>query len=160
MKRLISRTGLYFLLWTELITTFIVSTGLPLDYNAYPTTFSYVGEHVLVWLMFLILGHLVLSMFKLSPFKIKFASVWRMLGGYLGLGLYAELSSSLWLWHLQAASRSGVKIWVDIFQRDHAFRAFMFERLLTWSVVFSLTFLALFGSKLKGKFLNRISSQR
>jgi hypothetical protein len=139
-----SATSFWIIFWTELITTFWTSLGGPIDYHLpYPTRFSYVGEHALVWTVFVFGGHAALRIGNVSPFTSRFTSIAKVLLCASLLGLFGEISASVFLWHEQAISTHGVKIWVDPMTPEHALRSFMIERLTTWLVVImGLSFLA------------------
>jgi hypothetical protein len=70
-KNMFSTIGFWTLFWAELLTTFWTSLGGPIDYHMpYPSIFSYLGEHVIVWLAFVFIAHLTFSQAKKSPFSV------------------------------------------------------------------------------------------
>lgn len=144
------------LFWVEILTTFWTSLGGPIDYRSpYPTTFSYVGEHTLVWMAFLFIAHLVLRRVGKSPFSIPFASLMVALPSYALIGLFADIGASTLLYRLQATSPRGVTIWFDGTNPDHLLRSFLIERLTTWVVVFPGVFVVAYAFKGRQKALNQ-----
>lgn len=136
-----STTGFWALFWAEVLTTLWTMGGGPIDYNPpYPTLFSYVGEHVIVWMALVWIAHLALSCMKKSPFSISFSSVQAAVASYVLVGLFAELATSLFLWHWQATSRIGVSIWSDLESPGHMLRSFITARLTTWAITLVVVF--------------------
>ena len=151
-----SNVSFWVLFWAEILTTFWTSLGGPIDYHLpYPTTFSYVGEHALVWLAFVFIAHLALQPFERSPFSISFTSLTVALPTYALMGLFADIGASTLLYHLQAASSRGVTIWFDGTSPDHLLKSFLIERFTTWLVVFPVVFFVAYRSKGKQKALNQ-----
>jgi predicted neutral ceramidase superfamily lipid hydrolase len=151
-----STTAFWALFWAEVLTTFWTSLGGPIDYNLpYPTRFSYVGEHVIVWMAVVFVAHFALSQIKKSPFSIAFTSVKVALTSYVFVGLLGELAASLFLWQVQSRSPRGVTIWIDPINPHHVLRSFIVERLTTWVVVFLIVFSVAYAFKGKQKALNQ-----
>ena len=151
-----STIGFWALFWAEILTTFWTSLGGPIDYHLpYPTRFSYLGEHALVWLAFAFLAHLALKQIGKSPFSTPFTSLGTALPSYALVGLFGELAASLLLYRLQAVSPRGVTIWVDPTNPHHVLQSFLIERLTTWVVAFPIVFFVACGFKGKHKALNQ-----
>jgi hypothetical protein len=145
-----SSAGFWVLFWAEFITTTLMAGARPIDYPfLYPSLYSYVGEHLVVWGIFASLAHFVLSRVRRSPFTYQFASTKVALPSYLVLGLSLELGSSLFLWHDQSLSREGVRIFSDPLDRGHALRSFLILRTEIWAVAFFSLFVVVhfFGGR-------------
>jgi hypothetical protein len=151
-----STIGFWALFWAEILTTFWISLGGPIDYHLpYPTRFSYLGEHALVWLAFVFIAHLALRPISESPFSMTFASLRTALPSYALVGLFGELGASLLLYRIQSGSPGGVKIWVDPTNPHHVLQSFLAERLATWVVAFPVAFIVAYALKGKQKALNQ-----
>jgi len=151
-----STIGFWTLFWAELLTTFWTSLGGPIDYHLpYPSIFSYLGEHVIVWTGLVFITHLAFSQAKKSPFSVPFKSLKTALPTYALVGLFGEFGASLLLWRVQSGSSRGVSIWVDPTNPHHVLRSFLIERLTTWVVIFPLVFFVVYGVKGKQKALNQ-----
>jgi len=136
-----SSRGFWVLFWAEILTSIFAAGGGPIDYRLpYPSLYSYVGEHLVVWAVVVYLIHVCLSWFKKSPFRVRFKTVKATLASYVLVGVVTELSTSLFLWHDQAMSPKGVQIWVDVMNPHHVLRSFLRDRITYWAVFFFLLF--------------------
>jgi hypothetical protein len=151
-----STLSFWALFWAEVLTTFWTSLGGPTDYHLpYPTRFSYLGEHVVVWMSFVFTAHLVLRQVGRSPFTTAFASLRTALPNYALIGLFGELATSLLLYRIQSASLKGVTIWIDPTNPHHVLQSFLIERVTTWVVVFPATFFVTYAFRGNRKALNQ-----
>ena len=151
-----SSRGFWVLLWAEILTSIFAAGGGPIDYRLpYPSIYSYVGEHVLVWTVVVYLIHVCLSWFNKSPFRVRFQTVKAALASYVLVGLVAELTTSLFLWHDQAMSPKGVQIWVDVMNPHHVLRSFLLNRTADWCVFFFLLFVPICAFRARKSLLNQ-----
>ena len=136
MTKIFSSYGFWVLFFAEILTSIWTAGGGPIDYHLpYPTFYSYVGEHLFVWEVFMAVAHFLLSAIKKSPFIVQFTSSKSALTCYILTGLALELITSYYLWHDQAISPKGVRIWVNPTAPGHVLRSFLIERVTTWAVV-------------------------
>jgi hypothetical protein len=151
-----STVSFWTLFWAEVLTTFWASLGGPIDYTLpYPTRFSYVGEHTLLWMALIFIAHLILKQINKSPFLIAYKSLRTALPCYALTGLFGDLVTSLLLYRIQSASEKGVTVWVDPTNPDHVLRSFLIERLSAWIVVFPVAFFVAYRVRGKHKTLNQ-----
>jgi len=152
--------GFWVLFWAEILTSLWAFGNVPLDYHRpYPTLYSYIGEHVLVWGVVIYLIHVSMGWFKRSPFIFRFERRRAAFAAYGLVGVLSEVSSSLFLWHEQVKSSSGVKIWVDTVNPHPILRSFILARTITWTVVFCLLFIPVCAYSGKKFLLNQTDTR-
>ncbi len=146
----------WILFWAELLCTFWIYGSLPIGGKAYPTPFSYVGEHLIVWLAMISIVQGFLRLAKSRGLIVNSHGIW-LPRHYLITGVILELCSSLYLWHYQSIWLREPTIWVDLLTPNHAFKAFIEQRIITWSIFTIVLSMIVLHGNIKQWFSNQAS---
>jgi hypothetical protein len=120
-------------LGAELLTSYLLKHAGPTDTVLwdYPTTWSYVGEHFLIWSL---LALPIFSVGRAIVAKTSRPGGWKDIVMISCTVLATEMMSSLWLWHIH--DEVGVPgVWYE-----DGLGAYLRARLLPWTIGFVAIF--------------------